>query len=139
MLASVGLYGLVVAAYRLGVEPEYSPPPPPSVGRLFAFFAALGAVQLAGALLLGRLILRARRGEPAGRVQAYFVLRAAAAECVAIFAFTLGFLGAPASRVLALFLVGAAALALWFPSRAAWERSMRAAGAGSGSGAVSPR
>jgi F0F1-type ATP synthase membrane subunit c/vacuolar-type H+-ATPase subunit K len=139
MLISVALYGLVVAFYRLGVEPEDTPPPPPSVGRLFVFFAALGAAQLAGAVVLGRLILRARKGESAGRVQAYFLLRAAAAECVAIYAFALGFLGAPSLQVLALFVVGAGALAIWFPARAAWDRAMRAAGADGASADVSPR
>jgi F0F1-type ATP synthase membrane subunit c/vacuolar-type H+-ATPase subunit K len=138
MLASVGLYGAVVAFYRLGVGPEDSPPPPPSVGRLSLFLAALGVAQLAGALLLGRLILRSRRGEPAGRVRVYFILRAAAAECVAIYAFVLGFLGAPQASVLALFLVGAASLALWFPVRTAWDRAMRAAGAEAGPEGVSP-
>ena len=139
MLASVGLYGAVVAFYRLGVEPEDTPPPPPSLGRVSLFFVALGLLQLLAAVVLGRLILRSRRGEPAGRVRVYFLLRAAAAECVAIYAFALGFLGAPAVRVLALFLLGAAALALWFPARAAWDRAMRAAGAGATPGSVSPR
>ena len=139
MLASVGLYGAVVAFYRLGVEPEDTPPPPPGLGRLALFLAALGLVQLLAAALLGRLILRSRRGEPAARVRAYFLLRAAAAECVAIYAFVLGFLGAPAASVLVLFLLGAASLGLWFPGRAAWERAMRAAGATTGPASVSPR
>ena len=139
MLASVGLYGAVVAFYRLGVEPEDTPPPPPSLGRVSLFIVALGLLQLLAAVLLGRLILRSRRGEPAGRVRVYFLLRAAAAECVAIYAFALGFLGAPPVRVLALFLLGAASLALWFPARAAWDRAMRMAGAGASPGSASPR
>ncbi len=138
MLASVGLYGAVVFFYRLGVEPEDTPPPPPTLGPLFAVLAALGLLQLAGAMLAGRFVLRSRRGEPEGRVRVYFLMRAAAAECVAIYAFALGFLGSPPLRVLALFLVGAAALAAWFPGRAAWGRAMRIAGREAGPGRVSP-
>jgi hypothetical protein len=138
MLASVALYGAVVLFYRLGVEPEDSPPPPPSLGTLFAAFAALSVLQLAGAALAGRALLRMRRGEPAGRVRAYFLLRAAAAEGVAIYAFALGFLGAPASRVLTLFALGTAALALYYPGRTAWERALRAAERAPEPGSVSP-
>jgi F0F1-type ATP synthase membrane subunit c/vacuolar-type H+-ATPase subunit K len=138
MVASVLLYGAVVAFYRSGVEPEDAPAPPPSLGTLFAALAAISAVQLAGAAAAGRAVLRGRWREPAGRVRAYFLLRAGAAEGVAIYAFALGFLGAPASRVLALFAIGAAALGLCYPGRAAWGRAMRAAEGSRDGGGVSP-
>ena len=139
MVASVVLYGAVVAWYRVGVVPADSPPPPPSVNSIFAVLAALALAQLSGAALAGRAILRARRGAPSGRVRFHFLLRAAAAEFVAIYAFVLGFLGAPASRVLALFAVGAAALLAWAPTKPAWDKAMAVARSGPSPGELSPR
>jgi hypothetical protein len=139
MLASVGLYGAVVAFYRLGVEPADSPAPPRAVGVLFAVLAGLSIAQLAGAAVAGRAILRSSTGEPPGRVRAYFLLRAAAAEGVAIYAFALGFLGAPASRVLALFGLGTAALVAWYPGRRAWDKALAAARGGADPDALAPR
>lgn len=138
MLASVVLYGAVVIWYRLGVVPEDSPPPPPSLSTIFTVFGVLSAVQLSGAAVAGRAILRATRGEPSGRARFDFLLRAAAAECVAIYAFVLGFLGAPAYQVLALFAAGLAALLVWAPRRTAWERAMDVARGGPARDAVSP-
>ena len=135
MLVSVAVYGGVVAFYRLTVAPDATPPPRLEV--IFAALAALSVVQLAGAALGARAILRSGRGEPSGRIRASFLLRAAAAEGIAIYAFALGFLGAPASRVLVLFGLGIASLAACAPGRAAWARAARAAGAGPE--AVAPR
>jgi hypothetical protein len=128
MLVSVAVYGGVVAFYRLAVAPDAVPPPRLDV--VFAALAGLSVAQLAGAAVAARAILRSGRGEPSARVRASFLVRAAAAEGIAIYAFALGFLGAPASRVLTLFGLGLAALLACAPRRAAWARAARAAGAG---------
>jgi hypothetical protein len=135
MLLSVVVYGGVVAFYRITVVPDAVPPPRLDV--VFAAMAGLSVVQLAGAAIAARAILRSRRGEPAGRIRASFLVRGAAAEGIAIYAFAIGFLGAPASRVLALFGLGIAALVACAPTRAAWSRA--AGGASEDRNAVSPR
>lgn len=134
MLLSIGIYGAVVAFYRLTVVPDLVPPR--QVGAFFAVLAGLSAAQLAGAAIAARAVLRSRRGEPLGRVRLSFLLRGAAAEATAIYAFALGFLGAPAGGVLALFLAGAIALLASFPGARAWARA--AAIAGVAPDAISP-
>lgn len=133
MLLSVAVYGTVVAFYRLAVVPDLTPPR--QADAFLAVLAGLSVAQLAGASIAARAVLRSRRGDPSSRVRMSFLLRAAAAEATAIYAFALGFLGAPASGVVGLFVLGAAALAACAPGRGAWER---AHGIASGGG-VSPR
>jgi len=121
MLLSVAVYGAVVAFYRLAVVPDLTPPR--QADALLAVLAGVSVAQLAGASIAARAVLRSRRGDTVSRVRLSFLLRAAAAEATAIYAFTLGFLGAPASGVVGLFVLGAAALAACTPGRRAWERA----------------
>jgi F0F1-type ATP synthase membrane subunit c/vacuolar-type H+-ATPase subunit K len=117
LLAAVGVYGVVLAFFRTEVAPH--PPHPPEVG-LFALLAALGIAQFAGASIAGRMLLRSARSGTGERVRLYFLLRAAAAEAIAIYGLVLGFLRAPLSQVLALFALGVAALFFCAPGKAAW-------------------
>ena len=125
MLAAIGVYGVVLLFFRAEIGPK--PRRPESAASLFVVFAALGAAQFAGASLVGRRLLGSRRSGIADRVRLYFLLRAAAAEAIALYGFVLGFLGAPAIHVLALFALSVGALLLCSPGRAAWEAATQEA------------
>lgn len=123
LLAAVGVYAVVLVFFRTGIAPE---PQHTRAGLpLFAMFASLGIAQFAGSTLLGRRLLRSARSSAADRVRLYFLLRAAAAEAIAIYGFVLGFLGARVGEIVALFITSVAALLACSPSRAAWEEAAR--------------
>ena len=134
LLASVGVYGVVLAFLRAEIAPQNprSAPTP----TLFAVFSAIGVAQFAGASLVGRKLLSSPRSGALQRVRRYFLLRAAAAEAIALYGLILGFLGAPLSQVLALFGISIAALLACSPGREAWEEALGRAGsqAAGGSG-----
>jgi F0F1-type ATP synthase membrane subunit c/vacuolar-type H+-ATPase subunit K len=121
LLAAVGVYGVALAFFRTEVAPD--PPPHPPGASLFALFAALGIAQFAGASIAGRMLLRSARSGIRDRVRLYFLLRAAAAEAIALYGLVLGFLRAPLPQVLALLALGVAALLFCAPGKAAWEEA----------------
>ncbi|MFY9552373.1 MAG: hypothetical protein WAU32_14600 [Thermoanaerobaculia bacterium] len=125
LLASVGVYGVLLAFLRTELapqDPQLTPVPP-----LFAVFSALGVAQFAGASIVGRKLLSSSRGGSLDRVRRYFLLRAAAAEAIALYGLILGFLGASLSRVLALFGISVAALLACAPGKEAWAEALRRA------------
>lgn len=124
LLASVGVYGIVLLFFRLEVTPERHSG---SGLTLFLLFAALGAAQFAGISLVGRLLLRSSRAGARDRVRLYFLLRAAAAEAIALYGLVLGFLGLSPAQVAALFAMAVAALFACFPGRGPWEEATRIA------------
>lgn len=125
LLAAVGVYGVVLLFLRSEVAPDSRHSG--SGLTLFVLFAALGAAQYAGIAFVGRLVLRSSRAGARDRVRLYFLLRAAAAEAIAIYGLVLGFLGVPAAQVVALFAMGVAALFACFPGRVSWAEAMRIA------------
>jgi hypothetical protein len=135
LLAAVGVYGVVLLFLRSEVAPDSR-----HFGSgltLFLLFAALGAAQFAGTSLVGRLLLRSSRAGARDRVRLYFLLRAAAAEGIALYGLVLGFLGIPAVQVVALFAMAVAALFACFPGRGPWEEATRIA-EGRSTGTVEP-
>lgn len=122
LLASVGVYGVVLAFLRAEIAPE-RPQPAPTTS-LFALLSAVGVAQFAGASLVGRRLLSSPRGGVLDRVRRYFLLRAGAAEGIALYGLILGFLGAPLSQVLALFGISVAALLSCAPGREAWSEAL---------------
>ncbi|MEX0881004.1 MAG: hypothetical protein WD451_14915 [Thermoanaerobaculia bacterium] len=125
LLAAVGVYGIVLLFFRAELEPDSRHPD--SGLTLFLLFAAVGAAQFAGASIVGKLLLRSPRAGARDRVRLYFLLRAAAAEAIALYGFVLGFLGVPGTQVLALFAMAVAALLACFPGRGPWEEAVRVA------------
>jgi hypothetical protein len=125
LLASVGLYGVLLAFVRAEIAPQ-NPRLAPTTS-LFAVFSALGVAQFAGASLAGRKLLASPRNGALQRVRRYFLLRAAAAEAIGLYGLILGFLGAPLSQVLALFGIAIAALLACAPAKEAWEEALRRA------------
>jgi hypothetical protein len=125
LLASVGVYAVVLLFLRSEIAPAAAEPPAGT--RLFLVLAALGAAQFAGASVVGRALLRSPRSGAADRVRLYFLLRGAAAEAIALYGFVLGLLGASASQVAALFVLSVAALLLCAPARVSWEEAFRRA------------
>lgn len=125
LLASVGVYGVVLLFLRSEVAPEtrYSG----SGSTLFVLFAALGAAQFAGTSFVGKLLLRSSRAGARDRVRLYFLLRAAAAEAIALYGLVLGFIGVPPAPVIGLFAMAVAALFACFPGRGPWEEATRIA------------
>jgi F0F1-type ATP synthase membrane subunit c/vacuolar-type H+-ATPase subunit K len=122
LLASVGIYAVVLVFLRseiaaAGVEP-------PEGYRLFLVLAGLGLAQFAAASLAGRAMLRSSRSGAVERVRLYFLLRAAAAEAIALYGFVLGLLGGPAPQVAGLFALAIAALLACAPGRGAWEAAL---------------
>jgi hypothetical protein len=135
LLAAVGVYGVVLLFLRSEVAPDSRHSGPGLT--LFLLFAALGAAQFAGTSLVGRLLLRSSRAGARDRVRLYFLLRAAAAEGIALYGLVLGFLGIPAVQVVALFAMAVAALFACFPGRGPWEEATRIA-EGRSTGTVEP-
>ncbi len=125
LLASVGVYGVVLAFFRSELAPQNARPAPST--SLFAVFSALGVAQFAGASLVGRKLLASARSGALERVRRYFLLRAAAAEAIALYGLILGFLGAPLAHVLALFGISIAALLACAPGKESWEEALRRA------------
>ena len=126
LLAAVGVYGVVLLFLRAEVTRAPKPPAPGTAP--LVLFAVLGAAQYAGASLVGKLMLRSPRGARRDRVRMFFLLRGAAAEAIALYGLVLGFLGAPAPHVLALFAMSVAALLACFPGREAWREAVRITG-----------
>lgn len=125
LLAAVGVYGVVLVFLRSELTPDsrlsesgWTP---------FVLFAALGAAQFAGISFVGKMLLRSRRAGARDRVRLYFLLRAAAAEAIALYGLVLGFLGVPLAQVAALFAMAVAALLACFPGRGPWEDATRIA------------
>ena len=125
LAAAVGVYAVTLAFFRAEIVPGQARME--ADRSLFAIFAGLGLAQYSGAWLLGRRLLRAARPAAKERVRLHFLLRAAAAEAIAIYGFVLGFLGGSAGSVLALFAIGIAALLACRPGRRAWEEAFRLA------------
>jgi F0F1-type ATP synthase membrane subunit c/vacuolar-type H+-ATPase subunit K len=125
MLASVGVYGVLLAFLRAELAPEPVEAAPAT--SLFAVFSAIGVARFAGASLVGRKLLSAPRGAALDRVRRYFLLRAAAAEAIALYGLILGFLKAPLPQVLALFGISVAALLACSPGKEAWAEALRRA------------
>jgi len=123
LLASVGVYGVLLALLRAGIAPQ-NPRPAPTTS-LFAVFSALGVAQFAGVSLAGRKLLASPRSGALRRVRTFFIMRAAAAEAIALYGLILGFLGAPLSQVLALFGISIAALLACAPGKEAWDEALR--------------
>jgi hypothetical protein len=125
LLAAVGVYGLTLLFFRIAISPD-------AAGLeadrpLFAILACLSLAQYTGAWLLGRRLLAALRPAPKDRVRFFFLLRAAAAEAIAVYGFVLGFLGGSAGRVLILFALGISALLSCRPGPEAWSAALRRA------------
>ncbi len=125
LLAAVGVYGVVLLFLRTETEAgiRYAG----SGSTLFLLFAFLGAAQFAGTSVVGRLLLRSARSGARDRVRLYFLLRAAAAEAIALYGLVLGFLGAGVGPVVGLFAMAVAALLACFPGRGPWEHATRIA------------
>jgi F0F1-type ATP synthase membrane subunit c/vacuolar-type H+-ATPase subunit K len=122
LLASVGVYGVLLAFLRAELAPRH--PQPATTTSLFALLSAVGVAQFAVASLVGRRLLTSSRGGALDRVRRYFLLRAGAAEAIALYGLILGFLGAPLAQVLALFGIGIAALLACAPAREAWNEAL---------------
>jgi hypothetical protein len=123
LAASIGVYAVLLLFIRSGALSSgnrASPSP-----RLFIALAAIGLVQFAAVSWVGRSLLRSRRSGAAERVRLYFLLRASAAEAIAIFGLLAGFRGAPLTHSVALFAMSLAALLVSAPSRPAWEQALR--------------
>ena len=125
LAAAVGVYAATLVFFRAEIVPGQARLEADHA--LFAIFAGLGLAQYTGAWLLGRRLLRASRPAEKERVRLHFLLRAAAAEAIALYGFVLGFLGGSAASVLALFALGIAALLACRPGRQAWEEALRRA------------
>jgi|SoiMetStandDraft_2_1073263.scaffolds.fasta_scaffold540258_1 hypothetical protein len=125
LLASIGVYGVVLVFLRAELAPQNARSEP--FTSLFAVFSAIGVAQFAGASLVGRKLLASARSGALERVRRYFLIRAAAAEVIALYGLILGFLGAPLSQVLALFGISIAALLACAPGKEAWEEALRRA------------
>lgn len=125
LLASVGVYGVLLAFLRAEIAPQNPRSEP--VTSLFAVFSALGVAQFAGVSLAGRKLLASPRSGALQRVRRYFLFRAAAAEAIALYGLILGFLGAPLSQGLALLGISVAALLACAPGKEAWEEALRRA------------
>jgi F0F1-type ATP synthase membrane subunit c/vacuolar-type H+-ATPase subunit K len=122
-LAAIPIYALVVWFARR--EPLSGTPP---AARFFWILAGIGLVQYLIVTWIGGRFLRAGRANARGRVRAYFLIRFAAAEAIAIYGLMLGFLGAPALRVAVLLALGMAAMATSRPSPGAWNEALRESG-----------
>src|SRR5262245_53903234 len=125
LFAGVGIYAVLLLFLRSEIAVVTSARPP-GLG-LFVALAAIGVAQYAAAAAVGRTFLRSRRAPAADRVRLSFLLRGAAAEAIALYGLVLGFLGAPAAHVGALFALAVAALAACSPGKAAWEAALRQA------------
>ena len=125
LLAAVGVYAVVLVFFRAEIEPEA--PKLRAGPALFRIFAALGGAQFFGAWLVGRRLLRLPRLGARDRVRLYFLLRAAAAEAIALYGFVLGFLGGSVAQVVAILALSVAALLACTPGREKWEEALRRA------------
>jgi hypothetical protein len=125
MLAALALYGLLLARVRTGMIANLSVPVP----RMSFFLPMLvfGVVQFAVLSVIARRRLRAPIGQPAGRARAYFVVRAASAEAIALLGLLIGFQGAPILQAAALLALALAAMLSSFPTREAWQNALREA------------
>ena len=94
---------------------------------LFLPMLVLGVVQFAVLSVIARRRLRSPIGQPAGRARAYFLLRAASAEAIALLGLLIGFQGAPVLQAAALFALALAAMLSSFPTREAWQNALREA------------
>lgn len=126
MLSAVAVYALVLWALR--GEIRGSAPGGAAQKGLEWAFLAIGAAQYFVATELGKKLLPSRRGEPRGRVRSYFLIRFAAAEAIGIFGLILGFLGASAGWVAALFGLSVVTLLLAAPTQAAYDDALTLAG-----------
>jgi F0F1-type ATP synthase membrane subunit c/vacuolar-type H+-ATPase subunit K len=125
MLAAVGVYAVALVFFRLEIVPNARALNADT--RLFLVFAGLGVAQFSGAWVLGRSLLRLRRPDARDRVRLYFLIRAGAAEAIALFGFVLGFLGGRPVQVVALFAASLAGLLACAPGRRAWQAARRTA------------
>jgi F0F1-type ATP synthase membrane subunit c/vacuolar-type H+-ATPase subunit K len=125
MLAAVGVYAVALVFFRLEIVPNARALR--ADARLFLVFVALGVVQFSGAWVLGLRLLRLKRPDARDRIRLYFLIRAGAAEAIALFGFVLGFLGGRPLEVVALFAASVAGLLACAPGRHAWEQARRAA------------
>jgi hypothetical protein len=125
MLAALALYGLLLAQVRTRMSANLSVP----VLRMNVFLPMLvfGVVQFAVLSALARRRLRSPIGQPAGRARAYFVIRAASAEAIALLGLLIGFQGAPILQAAALLALALAAMLSSFPTREAWQNALREA------------
>jgi hypothetical protein len=125
LLAAVGVYAVVLVFFRMEIAPGAARPG--SGLPLFGIFAILGTTQLLAAWVLGRRLLRLRRPGAGDRVRLYFLIRAGAAEAIAVFGFMLGLLGGSPIRVALLFGAGVAGLLSSTPGKPAWQEARRIA------------
>lgn len=128
LLASLGLYGLLLAQVRLRMRVNHSTPEPRM--SLFVPMLIVGTVEFAVITLVAQKRLRSAAGPPAARARMSFLLRAAAAEVLALFGLMIGVQGAPVLEAAALFALGLAAMLGSFPTREAWQNAMRTAQTG---------
>ncbi len=125
----MGIYAVVLVFLRSEIAASgASGKAPPEGYRLFLVLAGLGLAQFAVASLVGRAMLRSRRAGALERVRLSFVLRAAAAEAIALYGLVLGLLGGAPAQVGGLFALAIAALVACAPGRTAWESALAEAG-----------
>ena len=123
LLASVGIYAVVLFLFRS--ELTGAPPEPRAGGPAALLFAAIGIAQFGAASWIGRRLLQSSRSGAGDRVRLYFLLRAAAAEAIGIYALILGLTGASAGSTAGLLVESVAALLVCAPTRPAWNRAGR--------------
>ena len=126
LLASVGIYGVILVFLQSEIQTVRAARP--DVSALFLVLAAVGILQFGAAAALGRAFLRFPRSRPLDRVRLSFLLRAAAAEAIALYGLILGFLGGSVTQVGALFALAVAALLSCAPGHAAWDAALRRTG-----------
>lgn len=94
---------------------------------MFWMLLALGAVQLGVLWRVAAVRLRSGPGTPLSRARAFFLLRAASAEVLALYGLLLGFQRRPIQEPLVFFAATLAGFAFCFPSREAWAEAVQIA------------
>jgi len=125
LLASLALYGLLLAQNRARMSANLSVPVPRM--NIFLPMLIFGVVQFAVFSMIARRRLRSPIGPPASRARIYFLLRATSAEAIALLGLLIGFQGAPMLQAAALFALALAAMLSCFPTREAWQNALREA------------
>jgi len=121
-IGSIGVFAVILWFAR---GSGGAPADPTGRAELRAFaLLVIAAAECFGADLLGRRRLARASGDPVGRVRAFFLIRFGAAEAAAIFGLMLGFSGAGAFSVAALFALSLGALALAAPTPRAWSQAL---------------
>jgi hypothetical protein len=122
LIVALALYCLLFAQIRN----RASLSPAPHI-ELVLPIIVLAFVQFAVISVVARKRLRSPVGQPAARARLYFLLRAVAAEGVALFGLLIGVQGVPVFLALALFALALAAMLVSFPTREAWQNALRLA------------